>query len=316
MSRLFDDIPQLKTMKVPVTVVEISNVSAYYGTTAKPEWDYLNDFPNAAPPFAHAFYEMREPPFVNIGGQMVKTVNGPDFRMGLLARAIDVDDPDLEFKLELMRYVYRDEPEIVTHQLAGSKWIHFIQATCRTSAGILHPAFWSVYGVNAEGKIHQSPNGFRCLFFEDFLRVIRNGHDFSVDGLSDSDVSGAFASGIIHPYLLAVSFMHCKNVKRVENVPPPKVQARRSKEGKLPLTKYYTLEIEAMKRTLQTEGGISTNGLKRALHICRGHFATYDEKPLFGKVKGTFWVPQHVKGSKAVGEIVKDYSVKGPKVTP
>jgi hypothetical protein len=39
-----------------------------------------------------------------------------------------------------------------------------------------------------------------------------------------------------------------------------------------------------MRKVLATEGGISQNGLKKARHICRGHFSEYsEEKPLFGK---------------------------------
>lgn len=110
---------------------------------------------------------------------------------------------------------------------------------------------------------------------------------------------------------LCLSFMHCKNVTRIENTPDPKLQKARQRRNKPPLTKYYTLEIEPMKRILRTEGRSEEVGLKKALHICRGHFASYSEdKPLFGKVSGRFWIPAHVRGSKDAGEVKKDYSVK------
>lgn len=48
--------------------------------------------------------------------------------------------------------------------------------------------------------------------------------------------------------------------------------------------------------------------------FCRGHFSTYTEdRPLFGKVSGTFWVPSHVRGSAKQGVVVSDYNVKAPK---
>jgi len=54
------------------------------------------------------------------------------------------------------------------------------------------------------------------------------------------------------------------------------------------------------------------NEIHRALHICRGHFATYgDDNPLFGKHVGTFWRPMHVRGDKAAGEVRKSYKVQG-----
>lgn len=69
-----------------------------------------------------------------------------------------------------------------------------------------------------------------------------------------------------------------------------------------------------MKAVLRTEGGIEQNGLKKALHICRGHFATYtDEKPLFGHFTGTVWKPSHVRGNVTEGIVSKDYRVHAPK---
>lgn len=130
------------------------------------------------------------------------------------------------------------------------------------------------------------------------------------------DTSGAEAneelSKFLHPALLAVSFMHCKNVAFDQYKPPEKISRKHERRHGLPLTKYYTLEIDPIRKLLRDEGGAEKTGLKHALHICRGHFKTYtDEKPLFGKRTGTYWWPQTVRGSKARGEVVKDYSLKG-----
>jgi hypothetical protein len=46
-----------------------------------------------------------------------------------------------------------------------------------------------------------------------------------------------------------------------------------------------------------------------AMHIVRGHFSTYDEKPLFGKWRGTWFVPSHLRGSLERGLAGKDYRV-------
>jgi hypothetical protein len=111
--------------------------------------------------------------------------------------------------------------------------------------------------------------------------------------------------------LFTLTFMHCKNVRRVENDPSPALQKARQRKGKPPLVKHYTIEINPMKEILRKEGRIESEGLARALHICRGHFATYsEEKPLFGKVTGTVWIPAHVRGSKDAGEVRKDYKIK------
>ena len=56
--------------------------------------------------------------------------------------------------------------------------------------------------------------------------------------------------------------------------------------------------------------GEDATGIKKALHICRGHFVTYTPKhPLFGKYVGTFWKPDHVRGNAKNGIVLKDYKV-------
>jgi hypothetical protein len=67
-----------------------------------------------------------------------------------------------------------------------------------------------------------------------------------------------------------------------------------------------------MKAILQKTAQENHTGLKRALHICRGHFAHYEDKGLFGKYKGRFWIPQHVRGSIETGAALKDYQVNAP----
>ena len=118
------------------------------------------------------------------------------------------------------------------------------------------------------------------------------------------------------PFVLAMMFMHCKNVARVEHTPPPKLAKRNLERGKPFMLKYQTLEIEPFKQILKTEGKIESVGLERALHICRGHFAHYDEngKGLFGRGQyGDFWIPAHARGTEKKGVVVSDYEVNAPK---
>jgi hypothetical protein len=66
-----------------------------------------------------------------------------------------------------------------------------------------------------------------------------------------------------------------------------------------------------MRQILDTEGGAQTNGLRSALHICRGHFKSYTEDaPLFGKHTGTYWWADRVRGDRSRGRVEKDYAVK------
>jgi hypothetical protein len=113
--------------------------------------------------------------------------------------------------------------------------------------------------------------------------------------------------------LFGFQFLHCKNVNTIEHQPSPRLSKAFNKRHGRPLVTYKTLEIEPAKKMLEVEGGIAHNGLKKALHICRGHFATYTpEKPLFGRVTGTVWKPSHVRGDATHGIVQKDYKVKAP----
>jgi hypothetical protein len=107
-------------------------------------------------------------------------------------------------------------------------------------------------------------------------------------------------SSLYHPGLLAISFMHCKNVTVVDNVvPKPLAKKYAAKHNGLRPTKYKTLVIEPLKEILRREGKSDQHGIAKAMHICRGHFADYREgKGLFGKYHQVVWIPQVVKGKK------------------
>jgi hypothetical protein len=112
----------------------------------------------------------------------------------------------------------------------------------------------------------------------------------------------------------AMQFMNCKGTTLAPIDPDPTINRERRKAGLKPFLRYHTINIEPMKTVLRAEGGIETNGLEKALHICRGHFKTYAtsymgrplDKPL------TFWVPSHVKGTAKHGVVVSDYNVESP----
>lgn len=117
---------------------------------------------------------------------------------------------------------------------------------------------------------------------------------------------------MIAPALLAVGFLHCRNVNSATVEPDRALNHARARRGERPLRRYKVLRIEPMTRTLGGEGSIESEGLARALHICRGHFKTYEERPLFGKLRGTWFWQDHVRGALEAGVIDKDYRVDAP----
>jgi hypothetical protein len=120
---------------------------------------------------------------------------------------------------------------------------------------------------------------------------------------------------MMQPAFLTTSFMHCRNSWVNKVTPPPKLaKASRRRHG-VPLVSFRTINIEPMRRVLRSEGRAHETGIKKALHICRGHFRTYTaEKPLFGKVSGTIFVPMHARGSAQEGIVVQSYKVDAPAV--
>lgn len=124
------------------------------------------------------------------------------------------------------------------------------------------------------------------------------------------EIDGLFS--MVRPALLAICFMHCKNVivetQRVDEA----LQNRTIKRHGIPLTVYKVLNIEPMKTILKAAEHNST-GVKRPLNICRGHFKDYRENSgLFGKVKGLWWWDSHVRGSAEHGVSEHDYNVRAP----
>ena len=111
-----------------------------------------------------------------------------------------------------------------------------------------------------------------------------------------------------HVPFMALCFCHCKNVTASEHkLAEGKISVQKKKK-RTAVYKYYVLEIDAMKKTLKQEGNAEKTGIKKALHICRGNFATYTkESPLFGRFVGTVWRPMHTKGSLDHGAVIKDY---------
>ena len=107
----------------------------------------------------------------------------------------------------------------------------------------------------------------------------------------------------------AICFAHCKGTEVVQQKLSRQVRRAAERTGK-PVITFHTIDINPSKNILRTEGHISENGLAKALHICRGHFAHYTaEKPLFGKYTGTFYRPMHGRGSAEKGVSIKDYRV-------
>jgi hypothetical protein len=112
------------------------------------------------------------------------------------------------------------------------------------------------------------------------------------------------------PIINAIIMLNCKNVRLIDE-PRASYKRMMNKHKKKKKVIYKILHIHPIRIKNIAERESYESGLKRSLHICRGHLRTYtEEKPLFGKVIGTFFIPAHLRGDEKVGTVVKDYQLE------
>jgi hypothetical protein len=270
-------------------IIEASSACRLYWDHPQDVWE-AKDFPSAAPPFPEFFMEAGHPGTITVeNGKRVEPGNWVPERWGFLFKAIEPKDDD-EFPA-----MNRETKEIEAVNIKR-KWDIGIHLVFKQGSSV---CFYPVIGfmpVMENGSIVRWPTMM--------------GGGLNVSDNEKEQIGSLFLS-LLKPVLFALSFMHCKNVTLEAQEPDRSLNNERRKAGLKPFVRYHTINIEPMKKVLKTEGNSEVDGLKRALHICRGHFSTYsEEKPLFGRIAGTFWIPSHVRGSIKEGVVVSDYNVK------
>ena len=250
-------------------VILANNVAEYFETLGETKhWDLMKDFPNLAPQFPTYWIEYH---------WQIKSLHASlrRARIGVLVTGLNPT---------------KAPPEVREHIPDGTRWI-------------LGCDIYAEHDMPGKSAYRQIPMG-RVVFWvgETGDQVAPPKSQF-MDLGADPDLSAAGVFIFVIPALLTICFLHCKNVKVVENkVDPALARKQREKLG-FPPTKYKTLVIEPLKEILRTQGGAHETGLKKAMHICRGHFADYTGgKGLFGKYHGKFWIPSTVRGSKRKDE--------------
>lgn len=124
---------------------------------------------------------------------------------------------------------------------------------------------------------------------------------------------GDLIAQLLFPVLLTISFLHCKNVRLRTVAPPARLSHKHRKKRGRDLVRYHVLDIEPMRQLLERYRTGARHDLRRALHICRGHFKTFTlDAPLLGRHTGTYWWAPQVRGSKGAGVVLKDYRVRAP----
>lgn len=273
-------LDELDTSKMPeeMQVFAIDNVARYFFEVSDREVWKLSDFPNCTPPFSIFWMEWAAPTKVNAKGTIVQHNELSGVRVGISARAYTRDE-----------FLANKGFDPVKKELIPSEfWFAIMIVPSIKFPGGWFPPFGYLVFVDSAGRLidtHEVP----------LLALSRS---YPVNPLN-------WFTGIMGPVFMALGFLHCRNVAVVDGEAP---SSRRAKRRSTRIS-YKILNIEPMRRVLRREGQAHKTGIKKALHICRGHFANYEDKPLFGKYTGTFWVPAHTRGHLDNGAVVKTYSV-------
>lgn len=111
-----------------------------------------------------------------------------------------------------------------------------------------------------------------------------------------------------------VRLLECKNITLKKHEPPIAGKEREymRQNGFVCSDDFYTLCVTVGGKEIEYGSGAGEiqSGKKR-FHLCRGHFMNFtEEKKLFGRHVGRYWVPNHMKGNPELGTIEKDYEVK------
>lgn len=311
MSRLYDRLmtvinrdneyyPSLRE----ATIIEATNVSDFYFNShiEKLTNELKNDFPSLAPPFQNFFIETNAPRVISNKWMIIGSLESPHVNKlscrawGIHCVAEDIgDDP----RWDITASLYFEKSK--KYEIHGPAWISRLLISkdgeieyCQGGPGI--------------GRFDEDER--KKVFSKVFIEYVKKKHKSVKRVITDRDLG--FQNIYFYPLYLAISFMHCKNVKLEEINPPDKLQKKHLKKHKQQLIRYHVVKIEQIKKTLRTEGMIENQGLKKALHICRGHFKDYRQSGLFGKIPGIYWWDSHVRGEKESGIIVKDYELKKP----
>lgn len=299
-------------------VFMIDNVAEYtYTQVEKDSWS-LDDFPNSAPPFPVFFMETRTPPkaLTRVDGQLQLGPFPVDFASwGVLVIGSEITESypsdqrhsphQLDSSLVGIQplsasNLMRPLPEVNVPKWGLSAAL-FIE---ERHGHIFGPAAVWEWEVDANGECVRGPNIGGVPQLEGFLDA--DYWDWLVKTWSP----------LFYPVFLAISFLHCKNVKVERESPPQKLSRAFQRRHGHPLTQFHTLQITPMRKVLEREGQSESLGLKKALHICRGHFKTFTpDRKLFGRHTGTYWWDAHVRGTTEQGIALKDYQVNQPAVT-
>lgn len=282
---------QLRANLAVANVFVIDNVSKWYFEAPDncKTWVLTRDFPNVAPPYPVMWMEHKPPKYV----MERPSVSGKLSRNPEELKLMD------KMPMQLTDTQGRCSPTgvLILSRDTGTGW----------------ESEYYVFIEHHDGTII-APWGMEQIVSDKQGKPLyTNPMTFGERVIDEHDQEFHATQLMCVPFMLAVSFLHCKNVTLINNEPSAALNKKYRKKTNKNLITYKTLEIEPMRKVLRTEGKMDTHGIQHALHLCRGHFKHFEDKGLFGKYKGMYWWESHVRGTDRERLVEKEYSVNPPK---
>lgn len=326
-------------------VIVSTNVTEYFfAGTDQEEWLLGHHFPNLAPPFRNFWVETKAPTHIKseVFGTQTWSVNDTYLyerptRWAAWFMALSMAQP------EAASYLGMPLQEIIGADSPDDYLAYSISLFIQREGQPIEPWWLVVLVVNRKtGQLKRNPRSLTAdpyLFrsgpqgpLVDRLETMKwqlagDGIPFGDRPLFSVEKNGVRypqtlkrtfeneAVTLIKPLLLAICFLHCRNVERVDHRPSQKQNKARLAKSKPPFNRFHTLEIEPMRRIIvqaaaEYRGLHGRSGIEMAMHKVRGHFKTYtEEKPLMGKAVGTWFWGEMIKGTRSRGTVSKTYEV-------
>lgn len=155
------------------------------------------------------------------------------------------------------------------------------------------------------------PGDYLPVFDRDLARSIHG--DGKLPPLEGVRIEMFLSGQLMSIVAATLSLLCCKNVSTVDAPPPRQARRRAAREGGPTPYTVKTLVVRPMRQRAGAASSSTDKAVPLALHWVRGHFKTYsEEKPLFGRIAGTYWWSAHLAGDVSAGAVVKDYKVEPP----
>jgi hypothetical protein len=167
------------------------------------------------------------------------------------------------------------------------------------------PALHITYAIDDQGHNIGAEDSRIAGYFREW--------DGEYKELTEESKNYMFGWTALQLVMFACKLANCRNVVMQEILPTRQVRRYLQRQGE-PVLVRHVLEIGGPQKKHELREKGEGRQMQKRLHICRGHFATYDENaPRFGRAKdgvGRFWISPHVRGSIDQGAVLNDYVSK------